>query len=309
MDFLEGGLGNDTYIVDSTNVTITEIGEDTDTVLASVSYILAENTEILILSGRNNINGFGNALDNTITGNSGNNILSGGGGTDTLIGGVGNDTYMVDSTSETTIIENSGGGTDMVWSSTTYTLGTNLENLILTGIENIDGTGNTANNSITGNSGNNILEGGIGRDTLSGGAGNDTLIGTSISDPSLGGRSIDILTGGTGDDLFVLGNASGVFYNDGSTRSSGKSDYAQITDFGTGDKIQLKGSAKDYLLKTGDTIAGIPGSGFGLYLNDGVGSGATSRLDSLDEFIGFIRVQSGVSPLNLNDSSQFSFIA
>ena len=41
-----------------------------------------------------NINGTGNALDNTLVGNRGNNMLTGGKGNDTLIGGAGNDTYV-----------------------------------------------------------------------------------------------------------------------------------------------------------------------------------------------------------------------
>ncbi|WP_240462055.1 calcium-binding protein [Burkholderia sp. Nafp2/4-1b] len=39
------------------------------------------------------IDGTGNALDNTIIGNRGNNVLDGGGGNDILVGGLGNDTY------------------------------------------------------------------------------------------------------------------------------------------------------------------------------------------------------------------------
>ena len=52
-------------------------------------------------------------------------------------------------------------------------MGSNVENLTLTGTSAINGTGNTLANVITGNSGANTLDGGTGADTLIGGGGND----------------------------------------------------------------------------------------------------------------------------------------
>ena len=68
-----------------------------------------------------------------MTGNAGANRLDGGAGADTLLGGAGNDTYVVDSTGDI-VTEGASAGNDMVESTTTYTLGANVENLILTGI-------------------------------------------------------------------------------------------------------------------------------------------------------------------------------
>ncbi|WP_242049318.1 LamG-like jellyroll fold domain-containing protein [Aulosira sp. FACHB-615] len=178
-DTLIGGAGNDTYVVDSIADVITEnLNEGTDTVRASISYTLGANLENLTLTGTAAINGTGNSLNNSITGNSGNNILDGGAGNDTLTGGLGNDIYIVDSTGDV-IKETSTLATeiDTVQTSITYTLGANLENLILTGNAAINGTGNSLNNTITGNAAINILNGGAGNDTLSGGAGGDTLTG------------------------------------------------------------------------------------------------------------------------------------
>jgi Ca2+-binding RTX toxin-like protein len=95
---------------------------------------------------------------------------------DRLIGSRGNDTFAV--ISQDVRIEDPNDGTDTVESFVTFSLATHstIENLILTGGSNINGTGNLKANNITGNSGNNQLDGGTDSavDTLQGGAGNDT---------------------------------------------------------------------------------------------------------------------------------------
>lgn len=202
-DTMRGGAGNDLYIVDDVNdVVIENAGEGSlDTVRSSVSYNLAANVEVLLLTGNGNIDGGGNAMNNLVTGNAGNNILHGGGGTDILIGGGGNDSlygdegddlltgangadlldggagkdimaglggddrYMVDNSGDT-VLELSNGGIDTVSSTVSWTLGSNLENLTLTGSGNINATGNKLANVIVGNAGANILTGGAGADTF-----------------------------------------------------------------------------------------------------------------------------------------------
>lgn len=137
---------------------------------------LASTISRLTLTGVADINGTGNSLNNYITGNDGNNIIDGGASNDILAGGKGNDTYIVDSIYDA-IIENSNEGTDTVNSSVSWTLGSNLENLNLTGANATNGTGNSLNNVITGNDAANILDGGAGDDILDGEAGNNTLTG------------------------------------------------------------------------------------------------------------------------------------
>jgi Ca2+-binding RTX toxin-like protein len=167
-------LGNDTYVTDGGD-TITEgTNGGTDTVQSSATHTLVSYVENLVLTGTALINGTGNASNNVITGNSAGNTLNGSTGVDTLIGGTGDDTYVTDG--RDTITESSDAGTDTVQSSVTYTLGTNLENLTLTGASANNGTGNSANNTITGNGSNNILSGGTGSDTLAGGLGNDIYV-------------------------------------------------------------------------------------------------------------------------------------
>jgi Ca2+-binding RTX toxin-like protein len=205
-DFMQGGAGDDTYFVDSTNDVVTEnSNEGIDTVYTSVSLgrNLDANIENLILLG-NATTATGNGLDNTLIGNdlantlnggAGDDTLDGGAGVDTLIGGDGNDTFIIDSTTDT-ITETSTGGIDTVQSSVTFTLGasSNLENLILTGTNSINGTGNALNNLLIGNSGNNTLNGGDGNDTLNGGGGTDTLVGGNGNDIYIVDSTTDTIT-------------------------------------------------------------------------------------------------------------------
>lgn len=64
----------------------------------------------------------------------------------------------------------------------TYALGSNLENLTLTGSNAINGTGNTLDNFLVGNASGNTLTGNAGGDTLDGGGGTDSLVGGSGAD-------------------------------------------------------------------------------------------------------------------------------
>ena len=190
-DTLIGGAGNDTYIVNNSgDIVIENLGEGIDAVFASVSYALSDNVENLTLTGTADLNGTGNALDNVITGNSGNNVLDGGAGADILLGGAGNDTYIVDNINDK-VIENANEGTELVFSSVSYALSDNVENLTLTGSSDINGTGNMLDNVITGNVGNNVLDGGAGADTMTGGSGNDTYVVENAGD-----QTIELVNGG-----------------------------------------------------------------------------------------------------------------
>ena len=183
-DTLKGGegMGDDTFWVDNAGDTVAEYtGQGTDSVFSSVDFTLAGNIENLTLTGTTSINATGNGLANVLTGNSGDNALDGKAGADTMIGGLGNDTYVVDNTADA-VNEDPGGGTDTVRTATSYTLGADLENLVLTGLADLNGTGNELANTLTGNAGANTLDGGAGNDVLSGGAGNDTYIVNTPAD-------------------------------------------------------------------------------------------------------------------------------
>ncbi|WP_272913820.1 putative Ig domain-containing protein [Xanthomonas citri] len=118
----------------------------------------------------------GTSRNDTLTGTTGNDTIDGLAGADTMTGLAGDDTYIVDNTGDKAV-EAANAGTDTVMSSVSFTLGANVENLVLAGSGAINGTGNELNNRLTGNAGANVLTGGAGADYLDGGAGTDTLAG------------------------------------------------------------------------------------------------------------------------------------
>jgi Ca2+-binding RTX toxin-like protein len=192
-DTLTGGGGNDVYVVDNVADRVIEAaGGGIDLVRSSVSYVLPAEVEALILTGTANLNGTGNALDNTLTGNAGANILNGGAGADTMSGGAGGDTYVVDHPGDI-VVEAAGVGADTVQTTlASYTLTDNVETLTFLGTRSFTGTGNALANNILGGSGNDLLDGGIDAlaDRLVGGLGDDTYIvriGDSVVEAAGGG--------------------------------------------------------------------------------------------------------------------------
>jgi serralysin len=205
-DTLFGGAGQDTIngqngndlIQGGFDVDVMDGGPGTDTVDYSYS---SEKWVIDLASGvatptstgpetaRNFENVIGSSADDTIRGTAGANVLNGGagndvldgrGGADTLVGGTGNDTYFVDNAGDV-VTENANEGTDTVHSFINYTLGTNLESLVLEGSA-LNGVGNAVNNTIIGDAADNFIDGRAGADSMQGGAGNDTYIVDNAGD-------------------------------------------------------------------------------------------------------------------------------
>jgi len=133
----------------------------------------------------------GTAGVDTLSGGVGNDAIDGLAGGDDMTGGVGDDDYFVDDAGDV-LHELSGEGTDRVFSTITFTLGTDFENLVLLGSGNINGGGNNVANIIFGNSGNNLLNGAGGADTLRGDGGDDVYI---IDD--LGDKAVELVGEGT----------------------------------------------------------------------------------------------------------------
>jgi Ca2+-binding RTX toxin-like protein len=136
-----------------------------------------------------------------LTGTAFNDTLDGGAGADKLIGGFGNDTYIVDGADVVTE-SSSAGGIDQVMSSVNHVLGSNVENLTLTGANPINGTGNGLANTITGNSGTNVIDGKAGVDNLNGGEGSDVYLVGVVTDHAAA-EFADSGTGGVDEVRFT----------------------------------------------------------------------------------------------------------
>jgi Ca2+-binding RTX toxin-like protein len=237
-DTMFGGTGNDTYFVDDLgDVVIEEFSGakgGVDTVFANVNttlgdiIILADNIENLTLIGNGNASGLprvvnGNALNNVITGSdsndnliafggndtliggAGKDDLEGGDGNDLLMGGTGNDTYGVKERGDRIVESVAGlaGGFDKVIfeGDGDFTLGANLEELVLSSTTARNGAGNELGNRISGNNDANRLLGLAGADTLIGAAGDDTLDG---------GKGTDTMFGGIGNDVYIVDDVADV---------------------------------------------------------------------------------------------------
>lgn len=241
-DAMHGGTGHDHYWVDNV---ADRVIEDTrggsvggsygqfyvsglDQVFASVSYALPDQVERLTLTGDADIEGWGSAQDNWLTGNAGANHLH---------GGAGDDVYWVQNV-EDVVQENAGEGHDAVYATTDFTLTDHVEVLeleygsasapVMTAVYGIgsstDNTlvGNAANNELSGEGGDDHLDGRDGNDRLYGGSGNDSLTGGADTDWNDdfrdnrdlldGGDGEDALDGGSGDDTLLGGAGDDVIY-------------------------------------------------------------------------------------------------
>ena len=152
----------------------------------------------------------GNQGANTLDGRQGDDTLDGRTGHDVLKGGEGDDVYSLNDAAlylggfvlYDTVIEGAGEGEDKVIvkaasaagkSLTSYTLGQNIENGVVSGNAAFDLTGNELDNRLTGNGASNILAGGAGEDRL------------------FGANGGDVLRGGEGDDTYRISDVYDFF--------------------------------------------------------------------------------------------------
>ena len=204
-DTLIGMDGDDTYYIDNTLDRVVESGgQGLDHVVSTVSYMLADNVESMILVGENAQSGTGNSLDNIILGSIGANILRGGGGGDRLNGAAGMDVLIGDDGDD----DLRGGPDDDSLSGGA-------------GVDFLDGEDGA--DSVYGGSGEDRIFGGLGSDHLYGEGQADYLSGGGDSDFLYGGEGTDILdgaegadyaSGGEGDDWIDGGEGSDKLYGD-----------------------------------------------------------------------------------------------
>lgn len=174
----------------------------------------------------------GTGNDTLLGSDSGTNVLDGGAGADSMVGGEGQDTFVVDNVGDTVsethvpYYDNDPDPIDEVHASINWTLGDNLEALVLLGRERLTGIGNTLENDLVGNAsanllmglsgkdriygggGNDVISGGYGYDLLAGDGGNDTITGDAGNDRMVGYFGRDALDGGDGDDMLGGGNGN-----------------------------------------------------------------------------------------------------
>ncbi len=219
-DLVEGGLGGDSldggagaadllsYARSTAGVTV-DLGAGTGAGDEAQGDTIANFEAVRGGTGADRLTGDGS--DNTLYGGGGTGVdtLYGGEGNDRLVGGyapgqatapdgvnimfggAGDDTYHV-GPSDDAVIEVADGGRDTLVALRSFTLPDHVEELVLMGAGDWEGTGNAFDNVLRGNAGDNLLAGLGGGDDLNGGGGNDTLIG---------GAGADVFVPGEGQDL------------------------------------------------------------------------------------------------------------
>lgn len=230
---LEGGAGDDTYVVVA-NVTVVEAGAGDDLILTTAAtYTLPTNVERLTHTANLAFTGTGNADANVITGGSGADTLSGLGGDDTLIGGLGNDILYGGAGAD---VLDGGAGTDTAsYATASARVTIDLAGGVSTGDAAGDTfisieafVGSTLNDTFVSGSGAENFNGGTGTDTVSyaastaavnvnlttgvgsgGYASGDVLsnvervVGTAYADTLTSSASNHTVEGGAGDDLYI----------------------------------------------------------------------------------------------------------
>ena len=310
-------LGGDDVVIALNGRDLVRAGNGDDTIVGGGDrdFLFGDNGNDLIFGDTSDGLTFGVVGDDEIDGGAGDDSIFGGGGNDLIRGGSGSDLIEGEDGNDRlnggdgTDFINGGKGRDRIFggNDTDFLFGGRGKDTINAGAGDDVAFGEGGNDTVFGGEGNDELSGGggddqviggIGDDRVSGDRGNDTLIGVDSAVAAFGfGRGeIDTLEGGRGRDTFVLGNQSQSFYDDGDFLTEGSADYALIKDFnadGT-DKIQLSGSAGDYILV--DSLGSLPG-----------GVGIFDRSESKGELIGIV-ADANLGSLDLNNSAQFSFV-
>jgi VCBS repeat-containing protein len=275
IDLMQGGVGDDTYVVDGeatvnadgaavrfrrcdvasrfgmdqapqytwvTDTVVESAGEGHDVVHSTASVNLAgiEIEEVRLMDGGPiaDLDATTGQGSQALYGNAGANRLDGGQGADQMAGGAGDDIYVVDDVGDT-VTENATEGFDIVRTVLDgYALGANFEGLVLEGAADLTGQGNDADNLLVGNTGRNGLDGGLGNDTLA------------------GWRGDDILRGGAGADTYVIARGDGFdvvedLEGDGTLHCSGDIVQSDITVLADGN---------DLIVRVGDGAASAQGA-------------------------------------------------
>jgi Ca2+-binding RTX toxin-like protein len=280
---MAGAGGDDRYhLRDTVGGQVVELpGQGYDSVVLNgvnwISYTLPDQVEALVSAegGTGQIGSTryrtGNALDNYIEGTTlGSiavplaNVIDGGAGADTMVGFDANDRFIVDNVGDVLVDRGvfANGGqlstADEAWASIGYELPDNIEMLVLTGSDVIDGRGNDLANTLDGfrNPATNRLTGGLGGDFYRAGA-NDIV-------DERPGEGIDAVEwNGTGTRVYTAGdlpaNVEGLAFGEDLAEASFAGDARNDRVTGNGASNDLAGGAGDDVLAGGggnDTLTG-----------------------------------------------------
>ena len=153
---------------------------------------------------------------------------------------------MITSSSKVKFQEAAIGGTeDRVISTAAYKLSANVEQLILYGNRDIDGTGNDGDNKMSGNEGDNVIRAKGGLDFLTGEGGDDALFGGAGVDVFFfdqGGDIDRIKDFVDGEDL--LGVVGVTSYAEFAALDIRQTKSGVVIDLGGGDKLVIEDALK-----------------------------------------------------------------
>ncbi len=208
-----GTSGNDTLVTTDARGAYLNGGKGNDTLTGGNGFDVLYGGE-----GNDTLNG-GNGDYDALYGGAGDDTLNGGAGYDGMYGGEGSDIYYTDGLD--TIRDTGTTGTDLLYTSVSFTLGADM------GIENLTALGTLVNGSLRGNDLANRISGNSSNDTISGFGGDDVLLGNVGNDRLTGGAGKDTLTGGAGFDTFAMSSSD-------SPASTSMLGFDTITDFTSG---------------------------------------------------------------------------
>lgn len=211
--------------------------------------------------------------NDTLNGNEGNDVINASNGNDVVFGNGGNDQIF------------GGNGDDQLF-------------------------GGAGNDTLDGGNGNDVIDGGADSDVITGGNGNDSLFGGTGADNLSGGSGIDRIDGGLGADLLAGGSGNDVFVLHANATAA---DADTITDFRSGDRIELVGAA-------GKAITLVADGRSTLVLSNGVlvatvlntaPSDLRGRIDGIDSGVGPASslLKFAPAPLVVAPNSNIGFVA
>ncbi|WP_207808729.1 MULTISPECIES: calcium-binding protein [unclassified Pseudomonas] len=305
----EGGAGDDVYIINGLGGTVIEqAGGGNDEVRTNYySQSLGANVERLTYTGTTAFTGYGNAIDNIITGGIGNDTLFGGGGADQFIGGAGVDTAgYTDSTVGVTVNLKTGVHTGIATGDTFTDIegirGSNFNDTFVADGRAIAFDGSVGNMDAvdysTSAAGINvdIRYNTPGRAGIGGDSEGDTLIniekviGSAFNDTF----SIDTLTatfeGGAGDDVYIINGLGGTVIE----QAGGGNDEVRTNYYS-----QSLGANVERLTYTGTTAFTGYGNAIDNIITGGIGNDTLFGGGGADQFIG----GAGVDTAGYTDST------